>query len=444
MSKNIILVGMGGVGKTTVAKLLAQKTSAKLVDTDSEIESQNDLKIKDLIEQKGWGYFREQETILLKKLSELKDATIISTGGGIILSEENRKLLKRIGRVILLWASPQTLTERVGEGYKNRPLLGEKSQVLDSFKKLSQERLEAYLLACDLLIDTENKSTEEIVDQITEYAEKEKVDQTVKNFCVVGHPVAHSLSPIIHLSAFRSMGLAYSYMTVDVEKIEDGIRIIKEEPYDGVSITVPHKISAVDLLDTIDEDVKAIGAVNTVLNRGDKLYGYNSDWYGAIESLNEYFGEELKQKNAILLGAGGAARAICYGLKKASISFVILNRNVEKAKVLAQEFGAEDSGSLEDFAKYVDCDIIINSTTVGLDTTESPIDSNALTPEHTVFDIVYKPHVTRLIQDAKTRGAKVIYGYKMLIYQAKRQFELFTERDFPTDLVEKILINHLT
>jgi shikimate dehydrogenase len=189
-------------------------------------------------------------------------------------------------------------------------------------------------------------------------------------------------------------------------------------------------------LDKLDETAKSIGAVNVVINDNDILTGYNSDWIGAMTALKE--ATKIKDKKILVLGAGGAARAIVYGLTKEGGKVKILNRTISRAEELAKTFNAEFGGlELKDISKY---DIIMNATSVGhKDTSESLIDKSLLSSKQVVFDTVISSLESKLIKDAKEVGCKVVPGWKMLLYQAVWNFEKFTGMKAPVEVMEKAL-----
>jgi shikimate dehydrogenase len=189
-------------------------------------------------------------------------------------------------------------------------------------------------------------------------------------------------------------------------------------------------------LDKLDETAKSIGAVNVVINDNDILTGYNSDWIGAMTALKEV--TKIKDKKILVLGAGGAARAIVYGLTKEGAKIKVLNRTISRAEELAKTFNAESGGlELKDISKY---DIIMNATSVGhKNTSESLIDNSLLSSKQVVFDTVVSSLESKLIKDAKEVGCKVVPGWKMLLYQAVWNFEKFTGIKTPVEVMEKAL-----
>jgi shikimate dehydrogenase len=255
-----------------------------------------------------------------------------------------------------------------------------------------------------------------------------------KRYCVIGYPIKHSLSPKLHNAAFRKLKIPARYEAVEVKpaQLKNFMRDYRQR-YAGGNVTIPHKRSVMKYLDRVSPEAKKIGAVNTIVNRGGKLIGYNTDVYGAMEALRAHRGAQtakgkfLNGQKVVVLGAGGAARAVVYGLKKAGARVVILNRTLSHAKKLAKEFGcayaALSPGRLPS-------DLLINTTSVGMwpKTKQTPL---LLSPaissyDLCVFDIIYRPRITQLLRDAKRAGCKIITGDCMFFAQAAKSFELWT------------------
>ncbi len=269
------------------------------------------------------------------------------------------------------------------------------------------------------------------------------IDANTKICCLIGDPVEHSLSPLIHNAGYQALGINYTYVSFQVSDIKQAIEGIRGLGIRGASITIPHKTSAIKYLDRIDPLAEAIGAVNTVVNDDGVLTGYNTDGEGALKALEEV--TALRGKKAVLIGGGGSALAIAVGLKKKGVKLVVLNRTEDKARKLAKQVNAEDSGSLERLAEISSADILIHTTSVGMwpKTSETIIPDELLHDRLTVFDIVYNPKETRLLIEARERGCAIVHGYKMLLYQAARQFELFTGRQAPLPAMESALTQAL-
>ena len=267
------------------------------------------------------------------------------------------------------------------------------------------------------------------------------ITAATKLYAIIGNPIEHSLSPLIHNAAFEHLRLNCVFLAFKVERLQEAIMGIRALGLKGVSVTVPHKVEVMDYLDEIEEVAGKIGAVNTIVNQEGRLLGYNTDWSGAIKALEEKV--ELKDKKAIVLGAGGAARAIAFGLKEKGANLTILNRTVIKAEKLASEIDCQ-SGGLE-LIESSNPDILVNTTSLGMHPKEDgmPVKKEFLN-DMLVFDIVYNPLKTRLIKEAEHNGCATIMGLEMFINQAALQFKLWTGKKAPLELMRKIVVEKLS
>jgi len=269
------------------------------------------------------------------------------------------------------------------------------------------------------------------------------INADTKICCLIGDPVEHSLSPLIHNAGYQALGINYAYVSFRVSDIKRAIEGIRGLGIRGASVTIPHKTSAIKYIDKIDPPAEKTGAINTIVNDDGVLTGYNTDGDGALQALEEV--TQLKGKKAVLIGSGGAALAIAFGLKAGGVKLVVLNRTEEKAEKLAEKVNAEGSGGLDKLSEISSADILINATPVGMSpkTDRSIIPKDLLHNRLTVFDIVYNPRDTRLLIEARERGCAIVYGYKMLLYQATRQFKLFTGLKAPLPVIESALTQAL-
>jgi len=268
-----------------------------------------------------------------------------------------------------------------------------------------------------------------------------------KSFAVIGDPIDHSLSPNIHSAAFREMNLDSSYIAYRIPKgeLEEGIEGLKKIKIDGFNITIPHKIEMMKYLDKIDESCSLIGAVNTVTNTNGILKGYNTDMDGFLEPFKKKK-INIANTKVLLLGAGGAARAIVAGFaKEKANSITIANRTLENAKNLsefAKKIGLNAKAikieDVKDTAKNFD--IIVNATSIGLKDESSPISLEGVNEKTIVYDIVYMPINTDFIKKAKERNAIIIYGYEMLLGQAVRAFQIWHGVEAPYNAMKKALL----
>lgn len=265
---------------------------------------------------------------------------------------------------------------------------------------------------------------------------------------LIGDPVEHSLSPRIHNAAFQHLKLNYVYVAFRVtgEDLENALQGARALKIHGLNVTMPLKTRIVSYMDRLDPSAERIGAVNTVLNEEGRLIGHNTDGLGALTALRAH-GQDPTNKKVLILGAGGASRAVSYALSGDAREIVILNRTVWKARALANELnkafgkrvrhGRLDEKELE--KELEDVDILINATPLGMhpNENETPVSRRLLRSDLTVFDLVYNPPETRLLREAREIGAKTINGLAMLVHQGALSFEIWTGRRAPIDVMLK-------
>lgn len=241
---------------------------------------------------------------------------------------------------------------------------------------------------------------------------------------VIGNPIRHSLSPTIHNGVFQRMGWNAVYLAFEVNDLEKAMSGIRELGLRGVSVTYPLKTRILPHLDDVEDLAGRIGAVNTLMNEGGRLIGFNTDGRGALEALGEKV--DLKGKKVLLLGAGGTARAIGFGLKEKGIQAIISNRSLDKADELAKDLGfiCRPLSSIDDLS----FDVVINATSVGMfpHDAESPLPNKFLKEGMVVMDIVYEPLKTKLLKEADERHCVTIDGLEMLAHQGAGQLEIWT------------------
>ena len=264
------------------------------------------------------------------------------------------------------------------------------------------------------------------------------------------------MSPVMHNAAFRQMGVDYLYVPFKVKQGElakaiDGVRALNIR---GLNVTIPHKVAVIQFLDKLDHLAEKIGAVNTIVNDDGVLMGYNTDGAGFLQALLER-GIEPKEKKVVILGAGGASRAISFSLADRGAHLVILNRALELdwaeelASRISQIFAKEvDALELnrENLARVLDkANIVVNATSVGMtpNIDETPVTSDLLKPGLIIFDIVYNPIKTRLLREAEAAGAKTISGLDMLVWQGALAFEKWTGLKAPVELMREEAIKVL-
>lgn len=259
---------------------------------------------------------------------------------------------------------------------------------------------------------------------------------------IIGDPVEHSLSPLMHNAGYETLGIDREFVYVGAHVrptyLDEAVRGFRGLNIHGISVTIPHKTTIIDYIDAIDETAQKIGAVNTIVNEEGILKGTNTDWLGVVIPLEKV--TEIKDKTVALLGAGGAARSVVYGILKQGGRVTIFNRTVETAKQLADEFSCEYA-SFDEFEKVKNMEIIFNATSVGLHPNENqtPLPKEYITDKHIIFDAIYSPYETQLLKDAKEQGATIIHGLEMLLYQGIAQFKLFSGHEAPEDVMRKVL-----
>jgi len=275
--------------------------------------------------------------------------------------------------------------------------------------------------------------------------------------CLIGDPVSHSISPAMHNAAFKELGLDYIYLPFRVkpESLNDSLKGLRALGIAGFNVTIPHKVAIMPLLDKLDPLAEKIGAVNTVLNNKGVLKGFNTDGPGFIAALKTS-GIEPDGKKVVLLGAGGAARAIAFSLAESGAYISILNRRqeydwaVNLATSIVIKCHKKDVTALELSDKSLkkelkDADILVNATPLGMTPgiENTPVAGELLTDGLTVFDIVYNPVETRLIREAKAAGLKTISGIDMLVMQGALAFEIWTGKKAPVALMKKQALKEL-
>ncbi len=282
-----------------------------------------------------------------------------------------------------------------------------------------------------------------------------KIDAKTRVCAVIGNPVEHSLSPAIHNAAFEALGLDFVYVAFRVEDIAGAITGMRAlGNFRGLSVTIPHKISIMEHLDEIDEVARSIGSVNTVLKDDDSLKGSSSDGPGALKALLDYEADPAG-KCLLMLGSGGAARAITFTLANMERppELSILGVIPEELDTLVRDLKDKTSARVD--GKHLDdeslrkeaakAEIIIHCTPVGMrpKTGDTLIPKELLRPEQVVFDVVYTPRETQLLKEARSVGCKAIPGLEMFVNQAIVQFELWTGKSAPVEVMRKIVEENL-
>ena len=409
-----------GSGKSTIAKQLATKLNYQLVEIDQEIvRCASDMSIAEIFEHHGEAYFRDLETQVALSLKDSTN-TVISAGGGTPLRQENMTALTSGSSVVVYLSSTfEVILERLGSD-RSRPLFSDH----ESARRRHQERCPHYERYAQITLDCTQKSeatTSQIIDLL--------FPKRHRRFAIIGDPVSHSLSPAMHSSGYQALGIenyySFTKQKVSENDLNEFIPALRQQLYDGIACTMPHKQRIASFLDSIDQKARNIGAINTVIAVDGKLKGYNTDWLGIINPLIAL--RPIYKLNALVLGAGGAARAAICGLKEHQVNVTVSNRSKEKALELQEEFDI----SVLEWSERLNAnsvDIIINTTSVGMepDCNQTPLPGYIFNSNQIIFDTIYHPRQTQLLKDAEHYGAQLIYGIDMLLHQGVAQFEIFT------------------
>ena len=261
-----------------------------------------------------------------------------------------------------------------------------------------------------------------------------------------GYPVEHTLSPAMHNAAFEALGLDYCYIAFQVhpDSLQDAAKAIRALHLSGVNVTIPHKEKIISFLDEVDREAYAIGAVNTVVNSDGNLKGYNTDGRGFMQSFFDY-GISAEGKDVLIIGGGGASRAISYYLGKEAKKLFIYDIEQEKAERLAADLKNiinKDVYIVDDIAKTERFNILINATPLGLKEDDPlPLDTSRLRSDQIVCDLIYKK--TRLLGEASKKGCVALDGLGMLLWQGVFAFELWTGISPPVDIMREALYRNV-
>ncbi|MDR3295301.1 MAG: shikimate dehydrogenase [Clostridiales Family XIII bacterium] len=445
--KNIVLIGLSGSGKTTIGERAAKAAGLGFFDMDSEIESTASMSIRNIFAKFGEEKFRDLETEMAKEAARLKK-TVISTGGGAVLRAENRKTLGENALVVFLDRPPEQIAETLDS--RNRPLLAEDS---DRIFLLDRERRPLYEAYADVSLPCANGLDEALACLIALI----RSEYPGEGFALIGDPVAHSMSPLIHDAVFDSIGESRRYGNIHVRKgtLGEFVPKLRASGLGGINVTIPHKMDIIPFLDEIEEEARLCGAVNTVVVRGGRLHGYNTDMGGLLQALRGK-GHAYQGRRVVLLGAGGASAGIA--LKTAeerAEKLVMLCRRPEEAEKLLRGVQAAfplDAEALEMTpenlaAAAAGADVLINATPLGMHGIQAEHESFAflkrLPAGALVCDLIYNPARTRLLREAEALGLATLNGMGMLLYQALLADERFLGRTLDKPALCRVVIDSL-
>jgi len=266
---------------------------------------------------------------------------------------------------------------------------------------------------------------------------------------VIGNPIAHSKSPALHNAALAAAGERGCYLPLLVDSLPGFLAAFDRDDFTGFSVTIPHKEAALQACAEVDPVAASIGAVNTLVRLpGGGFKGYNTDWEAAVDAIEMGLGGAgtLSGRSIVVLGAGGAARALVFGaLARGASSVTVANRTLSRAQALAESAGVQACAMEEIVKGSLKADVLINTTAVGMHPNEddTPVPAEALSGYACVFDAIYTPLETRLLREAKAAGAVPVSGLEMFVGQAAAQFTLFTGKEAPVDLMREAVLSSL-
>jgi shikimate dehydrogenase len=461
--KRIVLCGFRGTGKTDVGRIVANQLGLPFIDTDLLIEEKTGRSIPDIFHEDGEERFRAVEREAIAGLPAA--GTVISTGGGVVTDPANMEHLRKDSTVFVLHADIETIEERLSR--KPRPPLTG-LPLREEIAQLLERRRVHYQAAADFCIDTTETTPQAAASQVINVLRHGVMDRKKHEPCmaffrsgrlpprckerlerilaenpedpltrivgVAGYPCAHSRGPHLFNALFERYGLNYHYTWFEDPELDEILQVAKALDVKGLSVTIPFKKEIIPLIDEVDEHAAlAIGAVNTVVFSCGIARGYNTDWIGVRKPL-----VDKKGSRAVLIGAGGAAAGAAFALIDLDMDVTILNRTKKKAQEMAEHFGCR-WGDISDIAK-IRPDVVVNSTPLGMKPEDRiPVAEELLHAEMTVFDLVYTPPVTPLIEAARRKGCTTITGTEMFIGQAKEQFYLFFGIDVPEAIIRELV-----
>ena len=263
-----------------------------------------------------------------------------------------------------------------------------------------------------------------------------------KNYVLLGNPVEQSLSPLMHNAALKKIGIAEHYVAFCVQDLGGALQGMRGMNIRGASVTIPFKVAVMEYLDDIDEAALEIGAVNTIVNNNGRLTGYNTDWLGLILTLKKAM--TVKNKTFLIIGAGGTTRAAAYGIIKEGGFPVIVNRTLEKGKILSEKLNCPYYPLSEVGRIKADC--LINTTPVGMypHVDKSPVKEEDLAGYKYVMDVIYNPLKTKLLNDAEKQNCHIFSGLDMIVNQGAEQLRLWIGVEPPRALMKKVILERLT
>ncbi len=267
-------------------------------------------------------------------------------------------------------------------------------------------------------------------------------------FAVIGDPIAHSLSPVMHQAGYNALGLRAQYLKfkVETQKLPEAISGLRALGFSGCNVTIPHKESVIRCVDELTPEAQRAGAVNTIRFTPEKIIGHNTDGLGFVRSIQGKM-DTFKGRQAVILGAGGAARGIALTLAELGMNLLILNRTPEKTSELVENIrcvgGSASSGELQPGAWLKSVDLLVQTTSVGLHGESYPFDLTGLSPQALVADVIFGPSVTPFLQNAQSLGCDTLNGLGMLLHQGALAWEFWLGGSAPVEQMWAALLNEV-
>jgi shikimate dehydrogenase len=470
----IILIGMPGCGKSSLGKRAAKDLGLEFIDTDQLIEDSERRSIADIFRDSGEQYFRDLETRTLKLIAResggKKQSAVISLGGGMVERDENVKIIRALGLVVFIDRAPDSILGNITFGAR-RPLLSDPEKLHEIYER----RIELYRAAAHKVLKNDGNYKHALKQLVSLIC----IRGIAGRFALIGDPVIQSLSPELHTAAFEKIGVKDSYHAIHVvpQALKKAMSEFKSGEAAGLNVTIPHKISIVELLDELRGDASICGAVNTVVREKDKLIGYNTDMEGLRQALLRH-GADYRGSSVAIFGAGGAAAGVLHkaaseGARRITLicrspvnGAAIAASMTSAPEIIAWDFSARDVGDVnrEEFpgadeasatfdgkagelsklaSALRDTDIFVNATPCGMTGGGGDFagfEFLKLLPKHAfVCDLVYKPAKTGLLSAAAKLGLTGGGGLDMLIWQAILADELFLGEEIDRDALFEYL-----
>ncbi len=427
--KNVVLIGISGSGKTGMGKRLAHRLSREFIDLDALIQEREGLSISQIFESRGEEGFRQAETEAVKAISGSNGA-IIACGGGAVLKDINMELLSQNGITIFMNRQVKDILNIVN--LESRPLL---SKAPEKLFEQYYERLPLYEKYADFQVRCDGRPSV-VLSRLTHVSCLEQRDTRL---AVIGDPIAHSLSPDIHLPAMQPFlkSLSYERSRVTREELPQWFTGIRESGLKGFNVTMPHKKAIIPLLDRIDKEAGELGSVNTVVRKKGELWGYSTDGKGFASALAST-GESFRGSAVTIIGSGGAAVTIAMRAAREGASELhLVARDLSKAGDIARKI-TENYGIATGLHPFLGMDgdgsewnsrIIINATPLGMEGLAEGFSHfhflDSVREDAILCDLIYSPAKTTLLMEAEKRGLRTLGGINMLIEQALEADRLY-------------------